>query len=139
MSDESVDISQRGPLDPNDIRQAGPGGGHQPATFVDTNRPVDETAGRHTGGPGSFHASSESEDEMRDTPPADFDSETPIEEKLAYARKQLGDDVYILVEGSEALNATGLRLILCTPAVVKLSEGSNDPRANDQRFASFLF
>jgi hypothetical protein len=61
-----------------------------------------------------------------------------IADKLAYARGQLGDDVFVLEEGSEIFNTSGLRVVLVTPSAVRLENGSPDPATNDQRFASFL-
>lgn len=140
MSEERIEQPQ-GPINPDDVRTPGPGGGEQPATMLDTGRPVMEFSGVPTGRDNRFD-----DPPVRTDAPnlgraeegdSDFESKS-IADKLAYARERLGDDVYVLDAGSEVFNQSGARVSLRTPAAIQLSNGGGDPRANDTKFAGFL-
>lgn len=128
-----------GNINPDDIRGPGAGGGEQPASYLLTNEPIDRPGARS-----GFETGADTErNAADDSLAAEGESETAeepktIADKLAYARAHLGDDVFVLEEGSELYNTSGLRVTLGTPAVVRIEGGSPDPVRNDQRFASFL-
>lgn len=135
MADETPNL---GNTNPDDNREPGAGGGHQPASFLLTNEPIDRPGARS-----GFETGDTERNAADDAIAAVADSDpaaTPetIADKLAYAREHLGDDVFVLEEGSEIFNTGGLRVVLLTPAAVRLEGGSPDPVVNDQRFASFL-
>jgi hypothetical protein len=129
-----------GNTNPEDNRQPGAGGGEQPASYLLTNEPIDRPGARSgfEAGDTEFHVGVHPD--TTGEPQVDG-GEAPqtIADKLVYARGQLGDDVFVLEEGSEIFNTSGLRVVLLTPAAVRLENGSPDPATNDQRFASFLF
>lgn len=134
MSQEERSINP-GNTNPDDNRAPGAGGGEQPATFLLTNEPIDRPGARS-----GFEADAADPTDVAVTLAESGAGDEPatIGQKLAFAREHLGDDVFVLEEGSEIFNTSGLRVVLKTPAVVKLENGSPDPAANDQRFASFL-
>lgn len=129
-----------GVTNPDDIRTPGPGGGEQPATMLDTGRPVMEFAGTPTGRDNRFDEATNSDVNIVEALADEEEEESKsIADKLAYARERLGDDVYVLDAGSEVFNQSGARVSLRTPAVIQLSNGGGDPRANDTKFAGFLY
>lgn len=125
-----------GAINPDDNREPGAGGGHQPAAFLLTNEPIDRPGARS-----GFETGAVTTDGPISVLEAGDEAETPetIADKLAYARTHLGDDVFVLEEGSEVFNTSGLRVVLLAPTPIRLENGSPDPAANDQRFASFLY
>lgn len=138
MAEETTTQRHPGGINPDDIRQPGAGGGHQPASYLLTNEPIDRPGARS-----GFETGGDTERNAADYAVAaegDNQAEEPktIADKLAFARERLGDDVFVLEEGSEIFNTSGLRVVVLTPTAVRIEGGSPDPVANDQRFASFL-
>jgi len=133
----SEERQQPGPINPDDIRQPGAGGGHQPATYLLTNESVDRPGSRSGFEAADTDRNPADEALADEDPHGEMEPET-IAERLAYAREHLGDDVFVLEKGSEIFNTGGLRVVTQTPGVVRLSDGTSDPVTNDQRFAAFL-
>lgn len=147
MSEETRE--PQGPINPDDIRQPGPGGGEQPATMLDTGRPVPQFSGTPEGRDNRF-------DDIPDAPTAAPDLAESEEkervdvlyvplEKISVAEMRENsqsyykdDSLYVLDEGTELFNQSGARILLRSPAVVRLVNATGDPHANDTKFAGFL-
>lgn len=139
MAEERIDTGPATTVsaqNPDDIRRPGPGGGEQPATFMDSKLDINKTPP---------HLANRFDDPREDamTNPADpagreRSAEDELRDRIVEARDKYGPDVYLLNEGSELQNKSGSKVRLRTAAVVVVDGAGGDTYANDTKFAGFL-